>query len=403
MLKLDPQSKEKVPLAIDFFSSKPTLLAFQHSSTCEYLPITPLPGSPIHFRINSGETYIDMTKLKLVTSFRITRKEGDRYVKIDRTDPISFIQGFGGTYIRNLKVAFNGRAVYNSNDLYAYNAYMRRRLCIGGKQNVQELQSMGYFEDDLSQISGSGFEARRALFENEIQLMNIEITPHNNFFALIGTGPKEYKYDLVDCRLYAKQHLLLPQLNCSIQEQLNKNFIAKYNFKRVIMKNYFIGTGRYDFHQTIFTDYLPKRVFIGLVDAKAFNGHIGMSPFSFEPHGLTSCKIVCNGVITPSYPYNLNFEKKMFGRAFDDLISATGCTTNINIDKFVKHSCFYAFDLQQEQSGEFIELQQLGSTGITLNFTTPVPVNGLQLIIYAEFNSILTLDKTRTIATAMAL
>uniref|UniRef100_A0AC34F551 Integrase catalytic domain-containing protein n=1 Tax=Panagrolaimus sp. ES5 TaxID=591445 RepID=A0AC34F551_9BILA len=423
--RLDPQSVDKIPDSIDFFNAKPTIVAYQHSSSVEYLPLTPIGTWPLHFRVNSGQAYLDLSRCYLVTSFRITKKDGDKNVPITAADPVSFINGFGATFIKNLKVSFNGRQVYNSNDLFAFNAYLRRRLCIGATKNEEELQVGGYIEDGLNHMAGPGFEGRRALFENDATFetvcsldvdifrqktlllnemtIDIEITPHNNFFTLLSTGKAEYQYHLVDCKFYAKQHLLLPQLDLAIQEKLNANAVAKYSFSRNIMKNFFVSPGRYDFNASLFTDYVPKRVFAALVDSKAFNGHIGMSPFEFQPFNLESIRLISNGCHTPAYSYKNNWQKKQFGRAFKDLLDATRTTHGINAQKFLTNSCIYGFDLQAYPNDQYIELQQVGSTMISLNFSVPVPVGGLQLVVYSEFDSIIALDKTRTITTAMAI
>uniref|UniRef100_A0AC34FZB4 Uncharacterized protein n=1 Tax=Panagrolaimus sp. ES5 TaxID=591445 RepID=A0AC34FZB4_9BILA len=432
MQKLDAESHEIAPASIDFFNAKPTLVAFQQSSTVEYPPMTPLDNRPIHFRINSGQTYLDLSKLNLVTTFRVTRtfkdnKEKDeKYIfPITSADPVSFINGFGATFIKNLKVSFNDRQVYNSNDLYAYNAFLRRRLGLGVSRNPEKLELSGYFEDGLEQMSGPGFEARRALLENDSRfeavcsldvdifqqnklllnqmIIDIEITPHNSAFTLLSTNtdPKmEYHYHLVDCKLYAKQHLLLPQLDYSIQEKLNGNAIAKYTYNRNIMKHFFISPGRYEYNAVLFNDYLPNRVFAALVDAKAFNGEIGMSPFEFAPFNVESIRLAINGAFTPANPYKLNWSSKRFGRAYKDLIDTVEGTHGISAQKFMTNSCIYGFDQQTSHSDRFIEFQQFGSTMISLNFNAPVQQNGLQLIVFAEFDSIIALDKARTLTTA---
>lgn len=124
MMKLDNLSVEQMPNCVDLFNSKPTLVGLEHASFVEYPTLTPITDGPIHFRINTGLCFVDFSKSFLVTTFRITRKEGDKYVNIDKTDPVSLINGFGATFIQNFKVQFNQRPVYNE-DLYAYNAYMR--------------------------------------------------------------------------------------------------------------------------------------------------------------------------------------------------------------------------------------------------------------------------------------
>uniref|UniRef100_A0A914ZCA8 Uncharacterized protein n=1 Tax=Panagrolaimus superbus TaxID=310955 RepID=A0A914ZCA8_9BILA len=300
---------------------------------------------------------------------------------------------------------------------------MKRRLNIGSKQTVPELQAVGYFEDGLSQMNGEGFNSRRALFHggktfksvcsldvdifqqqkllpNNL-LVDIEITPHNNAFALLSNGNEEYKYEILDCRLFVKHYLLNPELHNSIQEKLDKGAFAKYNYTRNMISHYFISPGRMDFETVLFRDKLPKRVFAGLVDARAFNGEIGKSPFAFEPHYLQSIQIRADGKHVPSYPYKMNWNENDYIRAYKDLSDTT--EHSITLAKYETHSAFYGLDLQLDHNKEIVELQKTGSTYISLNFSVPVPVNGLQLVIYGEFDSILALDDNRQITKGISV
>uniref|UniRef100_A0A914QTX6 Major capsid protein n=1 Tax=Panagrolaimus davidi TaxID=227884 RepID=A0A914QTX6_9BILA len=423
MEKLDPTSDEILPTSVDFFNTKPNLVAFQNFSSVQYPPLTPIENGQIHFTLNTGPIYLDLSETYLHTKFKITKKEGDKWVPITNKDPVSLIQGFGATCIKTIIVKFNKRAIYHANNMHAYNAYFRRRLGLEVSRKEGTLQAAGYFEDGLDQMSGPGFDARRALFENgqtfesicsldvgffrqnklliNHTVVDVEITLHNNPFALLATGTGEYKYQVIGCNLYTKQHMLFPQLDSEIQDRLNKDMLAKYDYTRNITNNYHIPPGVYEFRMPLFTDYIPKRVFAALVDARAFHGIIGMSPFEFSSHNLESIQIYANATHVPTDKYE--FEGKNLTRAFKDLNDATDEMHGINYLKFIKHSCIFAFDLQSQHSDDFVETRQEGSTSITLNFKEKTPANGLQLIIYAEFNSILAMDKTRTITTTVPI
>uniref|UniRef100_A0A914QCV3 Uncharacterized protein n=1 Tax=Panagrolaimus davidi TaxID=227884 RepID=A0A914QCV3_9BILA len=414
MEKFDVTNDEILPTTIDFFNTKPNLVAFQNSGLVEYPPIYPIGnGGPIRFRINSGQTYLDLSKTYLHTKFKVTKKEDGKFVPITNKDTVSFIQGFGATFIRNLKVSFNNRHVYHSNDLYAYDAYFRRRLGLGVSRKEGTLQSAGFFEDDLSQTSGTGFEARRSLFENDQifeticsidadifrqpkllvsqTIVDIEIDLHKQPFVLLTTGTEEYHYHLLDCNLYTKQHLLFPHIDYAIQQKIENDNLVKYDYTQTVLKSFYINPGRYEFRTPLFNGYVPKRVFAALVDAKAFHGHVGMSPFEFAPHGIETIHIRAVESFVPAFKYELG--GKNLTRAFKDLNDATDEIHGISYLKFKKHSCIFAFDIQSQHSEDFIETRQKGSTVITLQFKEAIPQNGLQLIIFAEFNSIMTMDR----------
>uniref|UniRef100_A0A914Y6I6 Uncharacterized protein n=1 Tax=Panagrolaimus superbus TaxID=310955 RepID=A0A914Y6I6_9BILA len=171
-------------------------MGFQQTNNVEYHPITPIGNEPLQFNINSGQTYLVLSSNYLVTRFKLTKKELGKQVNITNADCVSFIQGFCGTFIKNLRVSFNGKSVYNGNDLYAYNSYLRRRLGLGVSRNQGELEAAGYYEDGLDQLSGSGFEARRSLYENGAS------------FESICT---------LDCDIFRQKKLLLNQVKVDIE------------------------------------------------------------------------------------------------------------------------------------------------------------------------------------------
>uniref|UniRef100_A0A914PCQ7 Major capsid protein n=1 Tax=Panagrolaimus davidi TaxID=227884 RepID=A0A914PCQ7_9BILA len=431
MFKLDPDSREILADSLDLFNGKPTLEVFQKTSTVEYPAFSAHGTWPMNFRINSGNTYLDLSSLELMTKFRITKyypekgTDAFKHVPLYKDEPpktpVSLINGFGSTFIKDLQVSFNDTVMFRSNGLYAYNAYFRQRLGLTPKEETN-----GYFEDGLEHMSGPGFDARRSLFENDDAtfeticpldldflhqkklllnqtIVDVTITPHNSAFVLLTADKStEYHYHMVACKLYVKQITLLPTIDLKIQDKLNKSAIAKYAFNRNIMRSCFIPAGHTDFSTILFSDCIPNRIFAGLVDAKAFNGSMDMSPFEFSPFNLESIRVFWNDNATPFSPYNLNWSKKKFGRAYKDLLDATGTNHGISVQKYLKNSCIYGFDLQQSHSDQISEIQTFGTTMISLNFKTPVPENGLQLIVFAEFDCFLSMDKTRTFTTTIS-
>uniref|UniRef100_A0AC35FNJ0 Uncharacterized protein n=1 Tax=Panagrolaimus sp. PS1159 TaxID=55785 RepID=A0AC35FNJ0_9BILA len=310
--------------------------------------------------------------------------------------------------------------MYRSNGLFAYNAYFHQRLGL-----VPKAELNGYFEDGLEHMSGPGFDARRSLFENDDAtfetifpldfdflhqkklllnqtIVDITITPHNSAFVLLTADKStEYHYHLVDCKLYVKQNSLLPTIDLKIQDKLNKNAIVKYAFNRNVMRNWFIPPGHSDYSTILFNDCIPNRIFAGLVDAKAFNGSMDLSPFEFSPFNLESIQIFWNDNATPHTPYKLDWSKKKFGRAFMDLVKASGTSHGISVEKYLTNSCIYGFDLQQSHSDQISEIQTFGTTMISINFKTPVPDSGLQLVVFSEFDCFLAMDKTRSFTTTI--
>uniref|UniRef100_A0A914YS38 Uncharacterized protein n=1 Tax=Panagrolaimus superbus TaxID=310955 RepID=A0A914YS38_9BILA len=98
----------------------------------------------------------------------------------------------------------------------------------------------------------------------------------------------------------------------------------------------------------------------------------------------------------PTYPYDLS--RKDFARAFKDLTDTTS-NTGLTYQKYLTHSCIFAFDFQHYHSDKSVDPIEMGTTALSLKFASPVPVNGLQAIVYSEFDSILMFDAGRNLST----
>uniref|UniRef100_A0A914PT25 Uncharacterized protein n=1 Tax=Panagrolaimus davidi TaxID=227884 RepID=A0A914PT25_9BILA len=429
MKQHDPDSQVTLPQPLNLFTSKNINVAFQNSHVNEYSPLNPTGTVPIRFSINSGSTYLDLSQCYLQTTFQLKKKEVTKvdgkdvtkFVNVTDTDKVSPINAFGATALKNVKVSFNGRQIYNSNDLYAYNAYFRSRLGIDCSRNIDDLELAGYSEDDIkSQISGVGFESRRDKFIdknifhtiahldvdffkqkkfllNEITV-DIEITPNDMDFNLISQDKTLYSFGITDYRLYVKQYHILPQLDEQIQMSLKTGNLAKYPYTRNLLNTHYISSGRYDYKATLFNDFIPKRVFVALVDTKAFNGTLATSPFEFKQFNIQDIHISANSKLMPTYPCELS--RNEFARCFKDLVDTTE-NSGLTFEEYLNHTCVYAFDFQSYPTKIATEIQQIGTTALSIKFSKAVPANGIQALIFAEFDSLMAFDYGRNITTAL--
>lgn len=72
----------------------------------------------------------------------------------------------------------------------------------------------------------------------------------------------------------------------------------------------------------------------------------------------------------------------------------------ITLEKFRKGWCFLTIALTSTLDDNCgFELVRNGSTNIRITFNDPVPVGGLELIVLAEFDQLLTVDFNRRIIT----
>lgn len=71
-------------------------------------------------------------------------------------------------------------------------------------------------------------------------------------------------------------------------------------------------------------------------------------------------------------------------------------TTAITLKKFKSGSTLFAFDLSpDEDDGGHWDLARDGAVYINMHFSVNVPAAGIELIAYAEFDNLVTVDRNR--------
>lgn len=427
---VDPTSEGCISNGLNLFQPRPTNVTVNNSIVEEILTLNSIDTHPFHFKISPSDGFLDLSKIYLSTTFKIAKKKKDesKWEIIDSTDLVSPIQALGSTYIKNVKVLVNGKEAFNSNQLYSYKSFIDLELSQTSATKNSYGQSYGYFEDDLdvSAVTGKGFLARRSMFEKGsvefvtklfIDLFNqenyflnnteidIEIQPNTQEFCLIEKPKEGYTYTLFieNCRLFVKKVYLMDTLSRQIASRLNTT-PAKYSLTKTELKTTFINSGRYEYVTNLFQEQVPKRLIIGLVPHKAYVGDRAASPFTFKHFDVQSISVQVNGRQYPNVLYNLDFDTYKYTRLFHDFYENLGFadtteSMNITMDKFKTNSCFFVFNLANNQEiDSCFDLIKEGTTSVHIRFKSAVPTNGITLVAYAELDGLALLDKNRVLS-----
>ena len=178
---------------------------------------------------------------------------------------------------------------------------------------------------------------------------------------------------------------------------------AKYPLRRVEVKSFTIPQGNLTaIKKNLFLGQLPKRVVIGFADNDAYNGVIGKNPFYFK-HNINFIALYKDGEQIPSRPLQPDFAGRRFIRSFLSLYTETGqCYLDEEIDltkdDFSGGKALFAFDLTPVLGacGENFELVKNGNLRLEVYFAQALPAT-VNAVIYAEFDNLLQIDKSRNI------
>lgn len=252
--------------------------------------MNPISSTPFYFKIHPITSYIDLSKIYILTECRIRKIAVDGIVSdLVADDIVAPIQMPGATWIKDMKILINQREVYSSNQLYSYKTYLDTELSypLGPKDSF--LNASGYIRDqkDPDSVNDEGFKARKNMFaeSKKVQLISklsadilnqdlylisnvevdIEITPQPSEFMLIQkkqpaptqrqqqAADEKYIFEITDVRLLVKTIDLMDGLSLEIANRLDSE-PARYGIRKTFMKSLFITQGRTDFTANLYTE-----------------------------------------------------------------------------------------------------------------------------------------------------
>jgi hypothetical protein len=235
--------------------------------------------------------------------------------------------------------------------------------------------------------------------------LEVEVTPRlgDDFCILTKDSTKNFKLVLDNCRLFVKTVDIIDGLSLSFASTLLQK-TAKYALKRTELKSMFISQGRREYNASLFSEQVPRRAVLGIVKHKDFTGATTDNPFNFINAGVQSIGLSANGLQFPNVPYFLDYDKNLYSRAYYHMLdnlgfSFTNSSNSISLEKFKNGWAFYVFNLTTSLEDEpGFDLLKSGTTTLSIRFDKEVPVGGYELIVYAEYDSVLMIDTNRVIA-----
>jgi len=247
-------------------------------------------------------------------------------------------------------------------------------------------------------------------FQNRYLLNGIDVklklVRNSNKLVLLAAANSQYKLKITHASMFIRRIKVNNGIQLRHIEMMEKQLKpAIYPIRRVSMKTFSIATGSLSCNEeNLFNGVLPKRIVIGLVDAQSFEGAYNLNPFNFKHKTLKYCSLLIDGKMIPQKPLVSDFEKNTTLRNYFMLLESTGKSFNdagIGIDRSEYNNGYslLAFDLTPNlQEDGCYHLIKKGNARLELKFNAPLdtPVN---VIVYAEFDSAIKVDKNRAVMT----
>ncbi|XP_031781024.1 uncharacterized protein F54H12.2-like [Nasonia vitripennis] len=268
------------------------------------------------------------------------------------------------------------------NNAYPYKAYIETLLNYAPAANESHLTSSLRYDD-----TSGGFDS-----------------PANAVST--GTAPMIVNKGIKEATLIVRRVKISPGVLLAHAQALSKT-TAKYPITRVEVKSFTLNSGILgDSIDNVIHGQLPKRIILGFVENKAFNGNRALNPFNFQHFSINYIFLYVDGVQIPSKPLQPRFTglDKLYIDAFQTLYTGTGVHVlnedfGINRYNYYKGNFLTAFDLTPDLSahcGTHWNLVRSGRIRIEVRFETAL-LTAINCIVYAEYDNVLEIDSSRQI------
>ncbi|XP_018353060.1 PREDICTED: uncharacterized protein F54H12.2-like [Trachymyrmex septentrionalis] len=366
MYFLHTHSSECIKSKFDLFSLPSTQTSIESSQWIYYKPVTSLADdSPIEFVIpGHGEDYLDLTHTMLSLRIRVESERGENTsVAPDGEAKVGPVNHLLHSMFNQIDVYFNQKLVSPPNNAYAYRAYIEALLNYASPAKTSHLTSClwdadipGYMDDTLDATNPNTALERRAryirgnraldlighlhcdVFNQDKFLINgvevrMRLVRSKNSFCLMESKTLS-KIRILDASLLVRRAKISPGVLLAHARMLSKT-TAKYPLTRVEVKTFTIHAGVVgESIDNAILGQLPKRIIVGFVDNKAFNGDRKLNP-----------------------PIQPNFSKNdpLYVEAYHTLFSGTGIHflnegNSISRDDYANGYTLFAFDLTPDLS-----------------------------------------------------
>ena len=426
------QSSEGVKSELDLFTVPPTQNCITNSHVVEHQPTASLySGGPIEFLIPGwGDDYLDLANTMLHVQAKVTRANGHA---IDAGEVVAPVNNWLHSLWSQIDLYLNGTLVTSSSSSYAFRAYIETLLSYGVEAKSTQLTNQLWYKDTASRMSSLelaagpapnfGFVKRREyiagsrvvdmmgrlhldMFMQDKFLINgvdvkIRLVRSKPAFALMALG-NDYKITTVNATLFAKKATLNPAVQMAHIKALEKTTV-KYPLRPVECKVYSIPTGALSHtHENLFLGTLPKRLVLCCIDNDAYNGANDKNPFHAKNNTIGFYSVYVDGRQIPAKPFQPNFEENLFARSYASLFTSIGKIwqdegNDLTRDDYRDGYTFFGFDLTPDQcDGPCFHPVQKGNLRIEFHFREALRVT-VNVVAYAEFESVLEIDKNRNV------
>ncbi|KAL6421674.1 hypothetical protein ACFW04_014489 [Cataglyphis niger] len=228
------------------------------------------------------------------------------------TDNVGPVNHLLHSIFNQIDVYFNQKLVLSSNNAYAYRAYIEALLNYSSPAKTFHLISClwnadtpGRMDEPTRSLHSRRTDAKSYLhcyvFNQDKFLINgvevrLRLVHSKDSFCLMDSNGTSSKIHILDASLLVRRAKISAGLLLAHARMLSK-VTAKYPLTRVEVKTFTIHSGVVaESLDNVILGQLPKRIIVGFVNNKAFNGDRKLNPFNFKNYGINFFLLYVDGM-----------------------------------------------------------------------------------------------------------
>lgn len=415
---------------LDLFTNAPTATDVETGYHTECQPVSNIEDASLKFHIhNDQQDYVDLLHSYLSMTLKVENADGS---PLEADAPVAPINNIATSMFSQVDMYLKNTLVTHSSNTAHYRAYMENLLSYGDDAKKCQLTLGGWHTDtpdhfdDLNE-SNQGFAKRMKMaagskpFQVLTRLhtdmssqgryllngvdIDLRLVRNSNAFCLMAPENSTYKLKIVEASFYVRKVKLSSATQLQHIKALDSGGKhAIYPLSRSEVRTFTIPMGSLSAQEeSLFSGQLPRRIVIGMVDSRSYEGSYKTNPFAFKHFNLTYTCVYRNGVQIPLKPYTPDFANNKFAREYFSLFQATGrhfsdSGLQIAMDDYKGGNCLLAYDFTGDLSdcGAF-HLIDKGSIRLELRFAQPLD-SSVNVIVFGEWDSCLRINRERSVA-----
>ena len=413
---------------LDLQSVPPTQTSVESGYYEECGPVASLTDQgPIEFNIVGSENeYLDLYNTHLYLACRIVNADGTDLAADAEVGPTNL---FLHSLFSQVNVTLGGALVSESNNNYAYRAFMETLLSYGPAAKDSQLTAALWYKDTPGKMetiddTNVGMKHRKSLaarsrvvemtgklhldlFFQERYIINkvnlkLKLVRSKDGFSLMSDGT-EFKVNVVEAALFVRKVRVSHAIKNAHAKLLERGTL-KYPIRRVATKAFTVPAGHMSVNQdNLITGQLPKRIVIGCVENDSFNASYQKNPYNFQHFNIDYLALHVGGRQIPAKPLKPDFARQRYIRSYFSLFSGIGKSysdegNQISRQDYGQGYTLFAFDLTPDlQEDSHFEVIKDGTVKLEMHFAQGL-ASTITVLVYAEFDNLIEVDRARNIS-----